>query len=1004
MRICRDIKPSIFRGRNLAWSLVLLGGVLAGVARGEELHWSFRPIERPSVPPAEADWGANAIDAFVRARLEDKQLGPSPPASRTTLIRRLYLVTLGLPPSLEEVDRFVHDDRPGAWQRVVDKALASPRYGERWAQHWFDIVRYAESDGFEGNPLRKQAWHYRDYVIDSFNSDLPYDRFISEQLAGDAMGVDLGTAYLVAGARDRVTSPDPVLTMKQRQDELADIINTTGTAFVGLTLGCARCHDHKFDPVSQKDYYAMAAVFAGVRHGQRKIPPTEYVAQRIEELDAQIIAKWQGLYDQLPAAGPDEIVFLDEGSVWSGRGVAYLRPCEDLLYPNRPPEIFPEDPATVSDPADLSGGRYGLWRDTGKQPVIAYQPLVRGPHQVLVSWATREKEDGAGRAQYLLDEDGSLDTSGDRKVLLEVDQSLLADGSTSRDAGSVWSGLCDAGIVDLEPQNVLLLQAADGTRSVSADLVACRSVPRGETAKGRLRSMVNAARNVEVFEPVEARFVRLTIHETSDGEDAIVDELEVFSAGRNVALAANGGILAASSYLTESKIHKLEFLNDGLYGNEHSWRSGYTGHQPCCPQWVQIELPEPTLIEHVEWGRARTGTHRDAMPTLYTLEVALEKDQWQTVSTSGNRVPYFVHRPVQPELDADGLSEEARQSWQQLLEARTEEAVHRGGLSYVGKFAQPGPTHLLYRGDAMQKREPVVPGAIESLGSVPLPPDSPEQSRRVRFASWIVAHDNPLTARVIVNRIWQHHFGIGMVDTPSDFGSVGTRPTHPLLLDYLADELKTRGWSLKHIHRLILTSETFQQDSRPRQDSMAVDGDSRFLWRFPPRRLEAEGIRDAVCCASGRIDFSMGGPGFSGFDIKKRADIEFLPKDEYGPEDFRRMIYMTRIRQEEEPVFGLFDCPDATQVMGRRGQTTTALQVFNLSNSTFMIQQSRLMADRLEGSTTDHRQAAALAYRLAFGRDADLEELDQAAAFSEQMGLWMLCRALFNANEFLMIP
>lgn len=998
---------STFCGRYIGGPLLLLG-VLAGGMRAEE-HWSFLPIERPPIPMLSGGWAANPIDALVRARLEDKKLRPSPPASRATLIRRLYLVVLGLPPSLEEVECFVNDDRPGAWQRLVDRVLASPRYGERWAQHWFDIVRYAESHGFEGNPLRKQAWHYRDYVIDSFNSDKPYDRFLTEQLAGDAVGVDRATAYLVAGGCDRVTSPDPVLTLKQRQDELADIINTTGTAFLGLTLGCARCHDHKFDPVTQKDYYSMSAVFAGVKHGERKIPPTDYMVHRIGELDRRIMELWQELSAQLPVTAPEELVFLDEGSVWSGRGVAHLEPAEDLPYPNRPPEVFPEDPATIRDPADLSLGRYGLWRHSGDRPVIAYRPFVRGPHQMLVSWASGMAGAGDRRARYLLDADGRSETSADRRLLLAVDQSTLADGSIPVGDGAVWSGLYDLGIVELEPGNAIVLQAAGGSGTVSADLLVFRSVPQGEVARGEIppmafRPTVNASRNVEVFEPLKARVVRLTILETSDGEDAIVDELEVFSGDRNVALATSGARLSASSDLKESEIHKLEFLNDGLYGNERSWRSGYTGHQPCCPQWVLVEFPEPTLIERVEWGRSRPGTHRDAMPTRYTLEVALEKDQWQTVSSSENRVPYFVHRPVQPQLDPDLLPEEAREPWQQLLEARTEESVHRGGLSYVGKFEQPGPTHLLYRGDAMQKRDLVAPAAIQRFGSVALAADSSEQSRRVQFARWIVARDNPLTARVMVNRIWQHHFGIGMVDTPSDFGAAGTRPTHPLLLDYLADELKTSGWSLKRLHRLILTSRTFRQDSRPRQDGLAIDGDSRFLWRFPPRRLEAEAIRDAICSTSGVMDLAMGGPGFSGFDIKKRADIEFLPRTTYSPEDFRRMIYMTRIRQEAEPVFGLFDCPDATQVMGRRGQTTTALQAFNLSNSAFVVQQSRLMADRLDRHTTGHREAVALAYRITFGRNAGLEELEKAVDFSEGEGLWMFCRALFNANEFLTIP
>lgn len=234
-------------------------------------HWSFQAVKRPTPPISGNPFVRNAIDEFVLAKLQEKGLSPSAPADRQTLMRRLYLVMQGLPPTPQEVEAFVSDDRPDAFARLVDQVLASPRYGERWARHWMDVVRYADTNGFETNRERKTAFHYRDYIIEAFNADKPYDQFIREQIAGDALGADAATGFLVAGAYDIVKAPDINLTLAQRQDELADMVNTTGTAFMGLTMGCARCHNHKFDPILQKDYYSMQAVFAGTNHGERAI-------------------------------------------------------------------------------------------------------------------------------------------------------------------------------------------------------------------------------------------------------------------------------------------------------------------------------------------------------------------------------------------------------------------------------------------------------------------------------------------------------------------------------------------------------------------------------------------------------------------------------------------------------------------------------------------------------------------------------------------------------------
>ncbi len=322
---------------------------------------------------------------------------------------------------------------------------------------------------------------------------------------------------------------------------------------------------------------------------------------------------------------------------------------------------------------------------------------------------------------------------------------------------------------------------------------------------------------------------------------------------------------------------------------------------------------------------------------------------------------------------------------------------------YAGRFEQPGPTHILRRGDPMQEGDEVVPGTPKYVG-IPcdLPADLPEQERRRALADWIASPENPLTARVIVNRIWQHHFGHGIVDTPSDFGAMGARPTHPELLDWLASELVARGWRLKAIHRLILLSSTYRQSATPRPEAMTADAGTRFLWRFPPRRLEAEPIRDSILFVSGKLDLTMGGPGYDAFKPDNSYVHIYVPKEEFEATDFRRMIYQWKPRVEQDITFGVFDCPDATQSTPKRVSSTSPLQALSLLNSPFMNRQATVFARRLEDeSGADCHEQVRRAFLLAFGRPPDDEESRVSEAFVRDEGLELFCRALYNANEFI---
>ncbi|MEM7478308.1 MAG: DUF1553 domain-containing protein, partial [Planctomycetota bacterium] len=358
--------------------------------------------------------------------------------------------------------------------------------------------------------------------------------------------------------------------------------------------------------------------------------------------------------------------------------------------------------------------------------------------------------------------------------------------------------------------------------------------------------------------------------------------------------------------------------------------------------------------------------------------------------------------------------EEAQKGRQLLQELSSVQSVLQKRAqqqkAWIGTFRQPGPTHRLYRGEPGAKREQVGPGGISSLhsdalASFKLNADAPEQQRRIALADWIADDHNPLTARVIVNRIWQFHFGAGIVTTPSDFGRNGVPPTHPELLDWLATELIKNEWSLKHIHRLLLQSQTWQQDSRPNKNALLVDAESRYLWRFPPRRLEAEVIRDSILRASGVLSLEQqGGPGFSAFAVDMENVRHYHPKETYGPQDWRRMIYMTKVRQEKDQVFGAFDCPDASMVVPKRSRSTTPLQALNLLNSSFVMQQAEILAERLSTETTTRATQIKRAWEFCFQRPPTKSELQESLLFIQQEGWVQFARALLNSNEFVFIP
>jgi hypothetical protein len=778
-------------------------------------HWSFKPLDPAS--------GNLSIDYFIKSKLAEVGLDPNPPADSRTLVRRIFLDLTGLPPDPTDVAAFVRHPDVGT---LVDKLLSSPRYGERWAQHWLDVIRWAETVGFETNAERRDAWHYRDWVIASLNEDKPYDRFVFEQIAGDTFGEDAALGFLVAGPANLPgqIGRDEAAMRSARQDELDEVIRTISQAFLGLTVGCARCHDHKFDPIQQRDYYSMQAIFASLQYGTRRL-----------------------------------------------RG--------------------PQNDAWASE-----------------------VPAVR-----------------------------------------------------------------------------------DRVNSLRAELESLRR-------KHQLREPI-ADVYTEAFDPVVAESIRMRIEATADGSAASLYEFEVWSAANdkteNVALASRGAIPSASSFALANQSRHFDNLTDGSVDRRQAYP--WVAAQPG-PAWIQVTFDEPAMIDRVKFQRG------SSMPVDFVIEVVpLGSSQWREVIHTRDRLPRTDDTRG---IDAVKLSSLSEDDTKQILKlvadlrgASRELARLSGGPQvYAASFtSNPDKTFLMRRGDAMQRGEEVSPDVPEFLGDLGLARDATDPERRLAFARWLTRDDHPLTARVIVNRVWQHHFGVGLVGTPSDFGNMGTPPSHPELLDWLAAKFVTDGWSLKKLHRLILTSETYRQSSVPRVEASTVDADSRLLWRFPPRRLEAEAIRDSILSVSGKLNLKAGGRGFDFFN-QRGGLSDYRPKETFDEDGWRRMIYAHKVRMVSVGVFGPFDCPDAGQMKPVRTRSITPVQSLGLLNSPFVNRQAAFFADRLRDEAGDDLgDQVSRAFEFAYARLPTRQERARLVTLATDHGLEQVCRAIFNTAEFSMV-
>ncbi|HXJ61703.1 MAG TPA: DUF1549 and DUF1553 domain-containing protein [Verrucomicrobiae bacterium] len=863
------------------------------------------------------------IDAFILAQLEQHQMSPSPPAARYSLLRRVTFDLTGLPPTPEEAQRFLNDPSPDAYERLVDRLLASPRYGERWARHWMDAVHFAETHGHDQDRIRTNAWPYRDYLIGSFNQDKPYARFIEEQLAGDVLFANdpqatVALGFIAAGPWDesslRDIREDTLDRQIARYLDRDDMVATTMSTFVSTTAHCARCHDHKFDPFPQQDYYSLQAVFAGVDRAERVFDPDPRAHARRQELlkrkraadrrDPELMASLltpavqTELFSTLASLGQETIdwIPLTSASATSSNGTVLTAQSDGSFLASGPrPE---KDVYVVTAPV----ARPGI---TGVR--LEVLPDDSLPHH------------GPGRQ-----DNGNLHLN-EFKVFIQPQTST---GDTSS-----WTRMS------------LQHPSADFNQD-------------GWTVRHAIDEKIQTAWG---------------IYPQVGQKHMAVFEVAPPSAGSAVSNQTAAPTSRASS---ASDLSTLRFDLEQAHGGGHligRFRLSVTYSQP--PIRVSLVPEALAAILRVPAGERTPDQQREL--AWHALKIHLEK-----------------------QLAALGPPH--------LIYAGASDFIPDGSLVPV---KAPRAVHLLKRGDINRPEDEAHPGAWSAVSALPsrfqIPDGADEGHRRAALAQWISDARNPLTWRSIVNRVWQHHFGAGLVETINDFGRMGGHPSHPELLDWLAGWFQEHDGSFKALHRLILNSAVYQQSSVARADYARQDADDRLLWRMNRSRLDAESVHDALLQITARLDLTMGGPSDRQFALS--PGIHVTPVVDYGkfdvdsPEGRRRSVYRFLFRTLPDPFMDSLDCPEGSQLAPTRGASVTALQALSMLNNPFVVRQSQHLAERVAQQSNSLPEQIRAACELVLGRTPTSAEKDEFLAYARQHGLANLCHLFFNSNEFIFV-
>ena len=886
------------------------------VTDSDRQFWSFRPLANDRPPEIDDEWIKNDIDRFVLAKLHEQNLTPSSSASQRDRIRRTYLDLIGLPPTPQQITAAMSMSQDA----LIDQLLQSPHYGQRWARHWLDAARFAESHGFEQDYDRKFAYHYRDFVIKALNSDMPWDQFVRWQIAGDEIAPDDPLAMMATGFLGAGVFPTQ-LTEKEfesaRYDELDDMAATVGTAMLGLTVGCARCHDHKFDPLPVEDYYRFVSTFTTTIRSEVDIDldPTAYQKQ---------LAEWQTAHDKIKAEQ----------------------------------ENYERDPAVRK--------RFDDWLATE-----ARQAINTSQWTVLPTLSAESSQ----QATTLKPQD---------------DGAILASGKAP--AKETYTVRCETQL--------------DSVRSIRIEALTHKSMNRGgpgragngNFALSDFRVFVIAGDDGDRRKQLKLASAKAT-HQQNETNLSVASSFDsdLNGTGWAVDFGGIGKDQAAVFYLAEPLQTKgraalefrLRFSNNGQHSLGRFRVSVSSDPDPKVAVGDGQSESLRSAIAALESGQLQQQ-HRDTLFPLFAKNDPTWIKLSDATQTSLSKKPRPSKAKVQ--VSSEGFPPTKH---------------HADGRGFPHFYSE---THFLNRGDPNQKKGVASSGFLQVLMRGGKASDHWQQAppadwtrtsyRRTGMADWITDAEfgaGHLLARVIVNRLWHHHFGRGIVATPNDFGLQGTPPTHPELLDYLANKLIANGWRLKPLHKEILESAVWLQSKTTSEANAKIDPENQWLWRYPNRRLEAEVVRDAMLFASGQLDERMFGPGT--LDANHR----------------RRSIYFMIKRSRLVPMMQIFDQPEPLSSQGSRPSTTIAPQALLFMNNAQVVNWSSALA----ASVADKELEPAVneIYLRTLSREPTADELQQVKDFvgeqsasydgkpnARRLALADFCQILFGLNEFIYLP